>query len=216
LNVASETQPRKRSVGILIFPEVELLDFAGPHEAFSAAQRADGGLFDVFTVAERAGELRTPSGLRVVPDYTIDDVPHIDILVVPGGMGTRREIDNQRLIGWIEGQARQTEVMTSVCTGSFLLAKAGLLRGKQATTHWGSVERLREMFPDTEVLERVRWVDAGPVISSAGVSAGIDMALHVIERLCGTEAAASSARLMEYDYWKPGDEPGPASAARPT
>jgi transcriptional regulator GlxA family with amidase domain len=214
--VASDSSARKRSVGILIFPEVELLDFAGPHEAFSAARRAEGGLFDVFTVAERAGELRTPSGLRVVPDYTIDDVPHIDILVVPGGMGTRREIDNQRLIGWIEGQARQTELMTSVCTGSFLLAKAGLLRGKRATTHWGSIERLREVFPDTEVLENVRWVDDGAVISSAGVSAGIDMALHVIERLCGPEAAADSARLMEYDYWTPGDAPGPASAAQPS
>jgi transcriptional regulator GlxA family with amidase domain len=214
--MVSDTTARKRSVGILLFENVELLDFAGPHEAFSAARRAEGGLFDVFTVAERAGELRTPSGLRVVPDYTIDDVPHIDILVVPGGMGTRREIDNQRLIGWIEGQARQTEVMTSVCTGSFLLAKAGLLRGKRATTHWGSIERMREVFPDTEVLERVRWVDDGAVISSAGVSAGIDMALHVIERLCGPEAAADSARLMEYDYWTPGDEPGPASAAPTT
>jgi len=194
-----------RNVGILIFPDVELLDFAGPHEAFSAAGTYDEPLFNVFTVAERADELLSRNGLRVVPDYTFETAPRIDVLVVPGGRGTRREIDNPRLIEWIKGVAGQTELTTSVCTGSFLLAKAGLLDGARATTHWGSIERMRDTFPTTEVLEGVRWVDDGVMITSAGVSAGIDMSLHVIERLSGSEAAASSARLMEYDYWQPSE-----------
>lgn len=202
------------NVGILLFPNVELLDFAGPHEAFSAVWRDGAAPFNVFTVAERAEELRTPSGLRVAPDYTLADVPRIDVLVVPGGVGTRREVDNERLIGWITGIGQTAELTTSVCTGSFLLAKAGLLGGKRATTHWGSIQRMRETFPDTEVLEGVRWVEDGAIVSSAGVSAGIDMALRVIQRLCGSAAAADSARLMEYDYWPPADHPAPASAAR--
>ena len=197
----------RRNVGILLFPDVELLDFAGPHEAFSAAQRDMGGLFNTFTVAERPGELRTPSGLRVTPDYTLETAPRIDILVVPGGIGTRREVDNPRLIAWIGQIAAGAELTTSVCTGSFLLARAGLLDGKRATTHWGSVARMRDAFPRVDVLDNARWVDDGAVVSAAGVSAGIDMALHVIERLCGAEAAASSARLMEYDYWTLGEQP---------
>jgi transcriptional regulator GlxA family with amidase domain len=200
-----------RTVGILIFPDVELLDFAGPHEAFSAAGTYDEPLFDVFTVAERPGELLSRNGLRVVPDYTFEDVPKIDILVVPGGRGTRREIDNPRLIEWIRAVAGETQLTTSVCTGSFLVAKAGLLDGARATTHWGSIERMREMFPGTEVLEGVRWVDDDAIITSAGVSAGIDMSLHAIERLCGPEAAESSARLMEYDYWQPSVPAGATS-----
>lgn len=204
---------RVRSVGILIFPDVELLDFAGPHEAFTAVNAAVRTLFEVFTVAERAGELKTRNGLRVTPDYTFDDAPEIDILVVPGGMGTRREIDNPRVIEWIAAVAQGAELTTSVCTGSFLIARAGVLgAGTRATTHWGSIERMRETFPGVEVLEQVRFVDDGAVISSAGVSAGIDMSLHVIERLCGAEAAAGSARLMEYDYWQPAESvPGGAA-----
>ena len=195
---------RIRNVGILIFPDVELLDFCGPHEAFTAANYGERQLFNVFTVAERPNELKSRNGLRVVPDYAFDDAPPIDILVVPGGQGTRREIDNPRLIEWIAAVGRQAELMTSVCTGSFLIARAGALRdGSRATTHWGSIQRMREMFPGVEVQERVRFVDYGAVISPAGVSAGIDMSLHVIERLCGREAAAGSARLMEYDYWQP-------------
>jgi transcriptional regulator GlxA family with amidase domain len=194
-----------RNVGILIFPQVELLDFCGPYEAFTAVNYGgDHQLFNVFTVAEQAGELPTRAGMRVVPDYTFEDAPHIDILVVPGGQGTRREIDNPAVIDWIRAVSGEAELTTSVCTGAFLIAKAGALgEGSTATTHWGSIERLRESFPGITVREQVRWVDDGAVISSAGVSAGIDMSLHVIERLCGPEAAAGSARLMEYDYWKP-------------
>ena len=205
-----------RNVGILIFPDVELLDFAGPYEAFTAVNYGGAEkLFEVFTVAEQHEPLRSRAGVRIVPDYTFDDVPHIDILVVPGGQGTRREINNPVVIDWIRAVSGEAELTTSVCTGSFLIAEAGALRaGNKATTHWASVNRMREQFPGIEMHEDVRWVDDGAVISSAGVSAGIDMALHVIERLCGEDVAVGSARLMEYDYWKPEKQKALAASAR--
>jgi transcriptional regulator GlxA family with amidase domain len=201
------TDTKTRNVGILIFDGVELLDFCGPYEAFTAAGRYEGqALFNTFTVAEKAGPVRAFAGTQFLPDHTFEDCPPIDILVVPGGQGTRREIDNPAMIDWIRSAAGGAELTTSVCTGSFLIARAGALHdGSRATTHWGSVERMRERFPGIEVLEGVRFVDDGAVVSSAGVSAGIDMSLHVIERLCGPAAAESSARLMEYDYWKPAE-----------
>lgn len=195
-----------RNVGILIFPDVELLDFAGPYEAFTAANFGGSGEqhFEVFTVAEQPGELRVRAGLRVVPDYTIDDAPNIDVLVVPGGQGTRREVNNPRLVGWIADVTAKAELTTSVCTGAFLLAEAGVLAEHAvATTHWASIDRLRDTYPSLDVRQGVRFVDDGAVVSSAGVSAGIDMSLHVIERLCGRDIAAGSARLMEYEYWTP-------------
>jgi transcriptional regulator GlxA family with amidase domain len=193
-----------RNVGIMIFPDAELLDFAGPFETFVSATEEDGTrLFNVFTVAEHPGELVARAGMRITPDYTFETAPKIDIVVVPGGFGTRREIDNPVAIDWIRTVAGQTDVTTSVCTGSFLIAKAGLLDNGRATTHWGSIERMRETFPSITVLENIRWVDEGAVVSSAGVSAGIDMSLHVIERLHGAETAARAARFMEYDYWPP-------------
>lgn len=194
----------RRAVAILIFPGVELLDFAGPFEVFSAARQsiaAPEQLFDVFTVAETIEPIRCNNPVTVVPDYMLPSCPPADILVVPGGQGTRSAINRPELIAWIRARAAAAEIATSVCTGSFLLAQAGLLEGKTVTTHWGSIERMRESFPATTVRERVRWVDEGAVITSAGVSAGIDMALHVIARLHGAEAAATTARWIEYDYW---------------
>lgn len=194
----------QRTVAILIFPGVELLDFAGPFEVFSAARRrfdAPERLFDVFTVAESTAPIRCNNPVTVVPDYTLGTCPPADILVIPGGQGTRTAINRPELVAWIRTRAAAAEIATSVCTGSFLLAQADLLEGKTATTHWGSVERMRESFPDTTVREQVRWVDEGAVITSAGVSAGIDMALHVVARLYGAEAAATTARWIEYDYW---------------
>lgn len=194
---------RVLNVGILIFPEVELLDFCGPYEAFTAASLDGERCFNTFTVAESLEPVAANAGLRTLPDFTLNTAPAIDVLVVPGGRGTRREIDNTVLIDWIATIAGSATLTTSVCTGSFLLAQAGLMEGGKATTHWGSIERMREMFPSIEVQENVRWVDDGAVVSSAGVSAGIDMSLHVIERLAGRAAAENSARLMEYEYWQP-------------
>lgn len=198
----------QRNVGILLFPNVEILDFAGPLEVFSSATTSGeiaGGspnrLCNVFTVAESIELIRCNNPLTVMPDYTLADCPHMDILLVPGGRGTRPAMDRAELIDWIRARAGQAELTTSVCTGSFLLAKAGLLDGKSATTYFGSIPFMREAFPNVDTQENVRWVEAGDVISSAGVSAGIDMALYVLQRLYGKEVADSTAKNIEYDHW---------------
>ena len=194
----------QKNVAILIFNGVELLDFAGPFEVFSAARASLNStekLLNVFTVAESMEPVTCNNPLVVMPKYTLEECPPIDILLVPGGQGTRSAIDRVELIDWIAAWDQETELITSVCTGSFLLAKAGLLDGKSTTTHWGSIQRMRDAFPGLTVLEDTRYVDEGAVISSAGVSAGIDMALYILQRLFGSEAADATARYIEYDHW---------------
>ena len=195
---------RHRTVGILIFEGVEVLDFCGPFEVFAttALPAADGSRgdrpFDVMAIAETAGLVECTGGLLIQPNATIADHPPLDILVVPGGRGTRREQANAVLLDWVAGQCRQTELTTSVCTGAFLLANRGLLDGRRATTHWASIDRLRQAAPAVTVLDDLRVVDEGEIVTSAGISAGIDMALHVVARLHGAEVAAATARNMEY------------------
>ncbi len=193
------------NIGILIFDDVEVLDFCGPFEVFSVAakcvQEAGGeSPFTVFTLAERADgqPVRCVGGLLVQPHYSLDNHPPIDLLVVPGGWGTRREVDNARLIDWIRAQATRAQLTTSVCTGAFLLGRAGLLEGRKVTTHWASIERLRASLPSATVLEHIRYVDEGAIVTSAGISAGIDMALHLVARLQGDDLARQTARRMEY------------------
>lgn len=194
-------------VGILLFDDVTVTDFTGPYDVFRAARplgvpaSEPRPLFALFTVAEHE-VVQCNGGLRVLADYRLDDHPPIDLLLVPGGFGTRREVNNGRLIDWIGRVAQQAQLTTSVCTGALLLAKAGLLDGRPATTHWASIDLLRRIAPEVEVRSGVRYVDAGPVVSSAGVSAGIDMALHVVERLHGSAVAAQTARQLEYDFWE--------------
>jgi transcriptional regulator GlxA family with amidase domain len=192
-----------RNVAILIFDEVEVLDFCGPFEVFSVAGApGDSRHFNVYTVAERMTPVMARNGLSVNPHCDITDCPPPHILVVPGGYGVRREIENPILLEWIAEQAAHAELTTSVCTGSWLLGRLGLLDGLRATTHWRSLDRLREIAPQATVLEDVRFVDNGKIITSAGISAGIDMALHVVARLHGTDVAGQTARYMEYD-WRP-------------
>jgi len=191
------------NIGILLFDDVEVLDFCGPFEVFSVAARIGtepGGNppFTVFTLAERAGLVRAVGGLKVQPDYTLDDHPPINLLLVPGGWGTRREMDNPRLIEWIRAQHVQTDLTTSVCTGAFLLGRVGALEGRRVTTHWASIERLRQSLPSATVLDDARFVDEGKIVTSAGISAGIDMALHLVARLHGDDLARQTARQMEY------------------
>ena len=201
------TEPAaSRNVGILIFADVEILDFCGPFEVFASATlpaQTDGGhetrLFEVFTVAERPEIVACRGGLLVQPNHTLDDHPPLDLVVIPGGYGTRREQENPVVLDWIARQRRTGALTTSVCTGAFLLGAAGLLDGLRATTHWTTIDGLRTNLPTTEVLADARVVDEGEVITSAGVSAGIDMALHVVRRLHGDEVARRTARDMEYD-----------------
>ena len=192
-------------VAILIFDDVEVLDFCGPFEVFSTARLAgetndEARLFEVVTIAEEARTIRCRGGLLVQPHHTIAAHPVLDILVIPGGWGTRRERRNDRLLDWIVDQDRSTKITASVCTGAFLLAERGLLDGRRATTHWASIEWMRQQYPDVLMVEDERVVDAGHIVTSAGVSAGIDMALHLVSRLHGRETAGWTARRMEYDW----------------
>ena len=196
---------RKR-VGILIFPNVEVLDFCGPFEVFSvtrlneARRREEPSPFEVVLIAATRDTVVAAGGLKVQPDYTIADAPPLDILVVPGGWGTRTEIHNAPLIAFIAGRAWQVETLTSVCTGALLLGQAGLLDGRHATTHWRSLDWLRQAFPAVVVEDALHVVEDGNVITSAGISAGIDMALLVVTRYHGDAIGRATARNMEYPY----------------
>lgn len=196
-----------RSVGILIFEDVEVLDFAGPFEVLSSTRLLDdqadeAQLYDVHVIAETTSIVSCRNGLLVKPDFSISDHPPLEIILIPGGRGTRRQINNPTIIDWISEQNETTELTTSVCTGAFLLATAGLLDGLTATTHWASIAWMRETFPKVKIVDDQRWVDEGHIVSSAGVSAGIDMALHLVDRQHGREIALQTARYMEYD-WQP-------------
>jgi len=199
--------PRSRTIGILIFDDVEVLDFCGPFEVFATARQpgehSNGTpLFSAITIAESMQTVTCNGGLLVAPNATTADHPPLDILVVPGGRGTRRERHNKRLLDWIATQHQRAELTTSVCTGALLLAERGILDTRRATTHWASVAWMRAEYPAVTVLDDRRVVDEGSIITSAGVSAGIDMSLHVVARLHGPETAAWTARGMEYD-WQP-------------
>ena len=197
-----------RNVAILIFDEVEVLDFCGPFEVFSVAGRRSGQEpFNVYTVAQTPGPVNARNKLSVNPAHTLADCPRPDILLVPGGYGTRREMHNEALTGWIRERAEEAELVLSVCTGALLLAKAGLLEGLAATTHHGALDLLREVAPNTAVLASERVVDNGKVIVSAGISAGIDMSLYAVGRLLGVPAAEETARYMEYDWTEKGRRP---------
>lgn len=196
----------KWNVGILIFDGVEVLDFAGPFEVFSRTRLVPGvesrrseesAPFQVFTVAKSHAPVSTTGGLQVIPRYAIADAPGIDLLVVPGGFGTRALLDDAETLEWIRRAAAAARKVTSVCTGSLLLAKAGLLAGRRATTHWGALDLLGSLDPETTVDRERRVVDDG-IISSAGVASGIDMAFYVVEQLFGHEVADETARYIEY------------------
>ena len=183
-----------------MFDDVEVLDFAGPFEVFSVTSELSKGErpFAVSTVAEHPGAVNARNGLSVNPDCTISDCPPPDILIVPGGQGTRKLIDNSAVINWIKDSARTAELVLSVCTGSLLLAKADLLEGLAATTHHRALELLRELAPNTTIIENQRFVDNGKIITSGGIAAGIDMSLHVVGKLLGTAQAEQTAEHMEY------------------
>ncbi len=198
-------QDQLLTVGILIFDDVEVLDFCGPFEVFSVARPAgkygdEFKLFNVVTIAEEDRIITCRGGLLVKPHATTENHPPLDILVVPGGQGTRRERHNQRLLDWIARQDQHTNLTTSVCTGAFLLAERGLLDHHRATTHWSSVEWMRGTYPAVEMVADTRVVDEGHIITSAGISAGIDMSLYVVSRLHGVDVAEWTARQMEYDW----------------
>jgi transcriptional regulator GlxA family with amidase domain len=196
----------KMNVGIFIFDGVEVLDFAGPFEVFSRT-RLEPGLesrrtddtapFRVFTVAQNLVPIMATGGLRVLPTHDFATVPPIELFVVPGGFGSRPLLDDVAVLDWIRRTAAHASYVTSVCTGSLLLAATGLLRGCRATTHWGAVGLLATLDPTITIEKELRVVNDG-IITSAGVSAGIDMALSVVESLHGQAVANETAHFMEY------------------
>ncbi len=184
------------TVGIYLFDAVDVLDFAGPFEVFSTAARVHGRreppsppIFVVATVGRGFAPVVARGGLRVQPAFNLEDHPPLDVLIIPGGV-VDAEMDQPEVMAWLIRTAPAASVTASVCTGAFLLAQAGLLHGKQATTHWEDLAELRRLFPDVEVVEGRRWVDLGSIVTSAGISAGIDMSLHLVARLAGAGAGA--------------------------
>lgn len=195
-----------RTVGIHLYDGVEVLDFAGPFEVFSTASRVaqrktPGALapFEVVTIARSRAAVSARAGLQVLPMHAFSDHPPLDVLIVPGGVDAP-ERGREDLRSWISQQAAQVEVLASVCTGAFLLAGAGVLDGRVVTTHWEDVAELAALFPAVTVKDTGRWIDGGAVITSAGISAGIDMSLHIVARLAGRELAIATARQMDFQW----------------
>jgi transcriptional regulator GlxA family with amidase domain len=196
----------RKTVGIFIFDDVEVLDFAGPFEVFSRTRLVpgaesrrsdDSAPFTVFTVARTAEPITAIGGLQIVPAYSWATAPHIDVLVVSGGFGTRALLKDEATLAWIRTAAANASLVTSVCTGALLLAQNGLLRGRRATTHWAAHELLASIDPTIRLQRDVRVV-ADTIVTSAGVSAGLDMSFAVVEQLHGPEVARETAHYIEY------------------
>ena len=187
-----------KTIAVLLFDDVEVLDACGPFEVFATSKTAGGDLaFRVVTVAHRAGTIRAVGGLGLVADFGIYDCPPCDVLVVPGGVGRKREVENEELVQWIGERAKTCEIILSVCTGAFLLAKAGLLHGLTVTTHHSAHEELAAIS-GIAVDTNARYVDNGRIVTAAGIAAGIDASLHVVGRLLGGDRAEATASRMEY------------------
>ena len=196
------------TVGILIFDQVEVLDVAGPFEVFSVTrlneksrrEESSASPFRVLLVSEKLSQVIAIGGLRLTPDISIYNRPNLDLLLVPGGWGTRKEVKNDIVLKWIADMSAKTKITASVCTGSSLLGKAGLLDGRESTTHWRAFDFLREAAPKTKIRRDVLFTLTEPVFTSAGVSAGIDLALRIVSHFFGTEVGEATAQHMEYPY----------------
>jgi len=192
------------TTGILLFDGAEELDYAGPWEVLTMARRSQDER--VVAIAETLDPVRSAKGLRVLADHTLADAPPLDVLLVPGGKGTRREVDNAALTGWVAEVAKTATWVTSVCTGSFVLQAAGLTADKLITTHWAAIDELRQRAPDQEIDTEARWVVDGNLVTAAGVSAGIDMALWLVGQLYDVDHARFVQRAMQYDPAPPYQE----------
>jgi transcriptional regulator GlxA family with amidase domain len=199
-------------ISILVFDQVEVLDFAGPYEVFTTASRVDGRmngsaqpdaapLFDVACVSRDGQSVLARAGLRVLPEHSFASAPPCDLLVVPGGV-VDIAMQCPATLAWIERTAAMAQITASVCTGAFLLAASGVLHTGEVTTHWEDVEDLRKQFPVLTVVDGPRWIDRGNLVTSAGISAGIDMSLHLVGRLAGQALAERTVRQMDYRWMR--------------
>lgn len=195
-----------RTVGIYIFDNVEVLDFAGPYEVFNTASRVhlrshtrDSVPFAVRLIASESDVVEARGGMRILPDVQISARPGFDVLIVPGGV-VDQELEKDELSKWIRSLYPSAEIVASVCTGAFILAQAKLLENLSATTHWEDIERFSRLFPGVDVVGNTRWVEQGKILTSAGISSGIDMCLHIVGRLKGEDLALRTARQMEHRW----------------
>ena len=190
----------KKNVALLLFDNVEVLDFAGPFEVFAVADELrDHTAFNLCTVGLTRGTVRAVNGLKVLADYTLEDCPAPDVLLIPGGAGTRKLLNQPALLEWLRIKSRTAEIVASICTGALVLGKAGLLDGLRVTTHHKCLDELRAAAPTAIVDPSQRFHDNGKFCTAAGISAGIDLSLHLVARLLGPEAADSTASHMEYE-----------------
>lgn len=187
------------NTGIFLFNDIELLDFAGPYEVFSVTSELnDYGLFKVFTITQDGNSVKSVNGLTVVPDYSFKNHPAIDILVIPGGVGTKREMNNPAVLAWLQRNHQTAQITFSVCSGARLLGKLGLLDNLEYTTHHEVIPELREIAPRAIINQERRFIDNGKIMTSGGISAGIDLSLHVVEKLYGREVKEKTMAYMEY------------------
>lgn len=189
------------NIGIFTYENAEVLDFAGPFEVLSTAKRLSKNAWNIFLIGQYGDTVNARGGFLISPHYSFRDCPELDVLIVPGGIHTT-ELDKREVISWIAQTAGQVQVLASVCTGAFLLAEAGLLDGRQVTTHWEDIADLRHNYPKLDVRENLRWIEQGKIITSAGISAGIDMSLHLVSKMASPELAVFTARQMDYPWHK--------------
>ncbi|KHT64699.1 glutamine amidotransferase [Photobacterium gaetbulicola] len=187
------------NIGIYIYHQAEVLDFSGPFEVFSTAKRLGAEGLNVFLVAENTAPILARGGFKVLPDYSIQNHPKIDLLVVAGGVHTD-EMSKPDILDWLASVAHSAQHVASVCTGAFLLAQAGLIKGLMVTTHWEDIADLTNQFPDLKVISDKRWVTSEKFTTSGGISAGIDMSLHLVSEYYGFQFATAVARQMEYNW----------------
>ena len=196
----------QKTIGIFIFNDIEILDFCGPFEVFSVARLDElkrletTSPFEVKLIAQTIEPIITTGGMKVLPDYDFDTCPKLDILIVSGGMGTRKLMYDENVLNFVKQKAKEVELLSSVCTGSLILANAQLLKGIEATTHWKSLQRFEDEFKDVNVNWNKHFVEDRNIITSAGISAGIDMALHIVKRYFGERVSRNTAKHMEYKY----------------
>lgn len=187
-----------KTIGFVLFEGFELLDVFGPAEAYGIHDA--GGAFRLVMVAQTAGKVTSAQGPAAVAEFAFADCPHLDLMLVPGGIGTRREVDNPVMISWLQARAKEAELVTSVCTGAGLLARAGILDGRRATSNKRSLDWVISQGPNVKWVPQARWVEDGKFATSSGVSAGIDMALAIIAGICGIHVAEKVAISMEYEW----------------
>lgn len=188
-----------KNTAILLFNDVEVLDFTGPYEVFNTANTEYGQtIFNVYTIAEMKETISARNGLKVTPDYSLNDCPPPDILVIPGGRGRKIEMNNSVLLNWTKQKFDSLEFLLSVCTGAFIVGKTGLLDGHEATTHHFSYEEFEKTFPQINLVKNTKYVDNGKIITAAGVSSGINMSLYVVSKLFGDELKQKTADHIEF------------------